>query len=280
MLDTRRSGQGLLTVTRGRSGDAAAAYDEVFTETCGDWLAAGDVPALACGMVGSAHGWVDAGYRDVPTSLETTELASVEHRAGRLHVVPGLRLPSTDDRPGDVIRGEETQVVGVLDLLPDLDEVTVALPGTHSKWVSVRDGRVETFATSMTGELYALLLEHSILAKTADEPVRDDAAFERGLSASRGLQVELFGTRALALDGSLAPSSVPDYVSGLLVGDEVAHLLPRVDGAPVVLCGGDDICRRYATALVVHDIEPQRLTEDVTVRGLWRTAVSTGLVDA
>lgn len=282
VLDGRRSGQGLLTVTRQAQGEVAAAYESVLAETCGDWLGDG-LAALACGMVGSAHGWVDAGYRDVPAALSDPELVAVEHRSGRLHVVPGLRLPGTAERAGDVMRGEETQVLGVLDALPDADELTVVLPGTHSKWVSVRGGVVETFATAMTGELYAVLLEHSILATTAGDPVRDDEAFRRGLAragSGRGLQAELFGTRASALDGSLPAGSVSDYVSGLLVGDEVAHLLPALGGPPLVLCGGDDIRRRYAAALGAHGVEPQHLTEDVTVRGLWRTAVGAGLVDA
>jgi 2-dehydro-3-deoxygalactonokinase len=294
VLDRRRSDRGLLALTQDAAAtpdDVAAAYETVFTQTCAEWLSTGpELPAIACGMVGSAHGWVDAGYRDAPTVLElaAADLVLVEHRSGRLHVVPGLRVPSADDRPGDVLRGEETQVLGVLDALgatADAD-LTVVLPGTHSKWVSVRERRVETFTTAMTGELYGLLLGDSILARTATEPVRDDEAFRRGVSAgsspgSRGLQVELFGARALALDGTLAPSSVPDYVSGLLLGDEVGHLLPRRTGTgPLVVCGSDDLCRRYAAALAAHGVATQALTEDVTVRGLWRTAVGAGLVDA
>ena len=294
VLDSRRSGSGLLTVTRearDAESDVGATFEAVFVRTCADWVTdRPDLPVLACGMVGSAHGWVDAGYRDVPTPLETSaaDLVRIDHRAGRLHVVPGLRLPSTTEQPGDVIRGEETQVLGVLDALGDDGEaaLTIVLPGTHSKWVDVRERKVETFTTAMTGELYGLLLGDSILARTATAPVRDDQAFVSGVAAgsspgSRGLQVELFGTRALALDGRLAPGSISDYVSGLLLGDEVAHLLPsRGSTTPLLLCGDDDLVRRYGAALAVHGVEARRLTEDVTIRGLWRTAVAAELVDA
>ena len=282
VLDARRSDRGLLAVTRA-DGDPTTAWDAAFTDTCGDWLAAHQgVPVLACGMVGSAQGWVDAGYRDVPTALEVGpgDLTAVDHRTGRVHVVPGLRSTAG---PGDVIRGEETQVAGVLDALGTAGDLTVVLPGTHSKWVSVRQRRVEAFSTAMTGELYGLLLGDSILARTATHAVRDDEAFRRGVAAAsggRGLQVELFGARALVLAGRLPPGSVPDYVSGVLVGDEVAHLLPRAGAGPVVVCGGEDLCRRYALALAAAGVEAEVHTEDVTVRGLWRTARSAGLVRA
>ncbi|MFC4561695.1 2-dehydro-3-deoxygalactonokinase [Nocardiopsis mangrovi] len=285
VLDARRPDSGLLATTEGidtRDPRArAAAYEAAFRRACGDWLTTHPgLPAIACGMVGSAQGWVDTGYHTVPTTLDFTALVPVTHRDGVLHLVPGLRLPS-GDTPGDVIRGEETQLVGILDVLGDPGEpFTVVLPGTHSKWVRIDGGAVTGFATAMSGELYGLLTAHGILARTAAEPVRDDAAFARGLAAgrrSRGLAAELFGARPLVLDGALEPGSLPDYLSGVLIGDEVANLSSASD-TRVVLCGTADLCRRYAAALADRGVEAAVLTEEVTARGLWRIAAAAGLL--
>ncbi|WP_243794706.1 2-dehydro-3-deoxygalactonokinase [Saccharopolyspora gloriosae] len=289
ILATRRPELGLLPTTAGinvRDARARAqAYEAAFWSACGDWvLAHPQLPVLACGMVGSAQGWAEAGYRTVPAELRfgADALLRVEHRRGAAHLVPGLRMPSQDGRPGDVIRGEETQIVGALEVLGDPAEpVTLILPGTHGKWVRVDNGEVVSFATAMSGELFGLLTTGGILARTTTEPRRDDEAFARGLAAgtgpSRGLSTELFGARPLVLDGLLDPASVPDYVSGVLIADEVGHAASTVGRGRVVLCGTEDLCRRYATALAAHDIVPTVLTEDVAARGLWRIALSTGL---
>ncbi|WP_116049273.1 2-dehydro-3-deoxygalactonokinase [Amycolatopsis palatopharyngis] len=292
ILAARRPGQGLFATTAeidpGDPRARAQAYEDAFHAVCGDWLAADpDVPVIACGMVGSAHGWAEAGYLTVPTALRfgREALVPVTHRRGVVHLVPGLRIPSADMLPGDVIRGEETQVVGALDMIGGLSgAVTVILPGTHSKWVRVGDGTVCSFETALSGELFGLLTRQGILARTAADPVRDDAAFARGLAAgspgvSRGLSTELFGARPLVLDGALAPASVPDYISGVVIADEVGHLMSESDRRHrVVLCGTADLCRRYSSALAGYDIEPIVLTEEVAARGLWRIAVATELV--
>ncbi|RSN44162.1 2-keto-3-deoxy-galactonokinase [Amycolatopsis sp. WAC 04197] len=286
ILAARGAGRGLLTTTEDvdlRDPRArAAAYESAFRKTCGDWLAAfPGLPALAAGMVGSAQGWTDSGYRTVPAGLDFPSLVPVSHRDGKLHLVPGLRIPS-GVHPGDVIRGEETQLVGVLEALGDPGgPLTVVLPGTHSKWVRVEDGVVTGFTTAMTGELYGLLIAHGILARTAADPVADEEAFSRGLAAgrrSRGLATEAFGARPLVLDGVLEPESLPDYLSGVLIADEVSHLLRDTD-TRVVLCGADELCRRYATALAGRGVEAIVLSEEVTARGLWRIATAAGLLE-
>jgi 2-dehydro-3-deoxygalactonokinase len=291
VLDVRRPDQGLLSITRNLdSGDTAAlarAYEDVFWRTCGAWLEDHPgIPTLACGMVGSRQGWREAGYLTVPAALDlaTEDLTVVAHRGGVAHLVPGLRVTTTEQgAPGDVMRGEETQVVGILDILQDHDEpLTLVLPGTHTKWVSVRDRKVTSFTTSTAGELYRLVLEHGLLGRTAAPEVPDEGAFRRGAataSSGRGALVELFGARVLVLEELLPASSVPDYVSGVLIGDEVSHLGPRFGGGGrVVLCGADGLCRRYALVLTAAGVEAHVVAEDATVRGLWKIAVSTGLV--
>ncbi|WP_337761359.1 2-dehydro-3-deoxygalactonokinase [Mycolicibacterium smegmatis] len=288
VLDARAHDGGLLSVTAGTPADIRAdtradAYEKVFAAVCGDWLGAHPgLPAIACGMVGSAQGWQEAGYVTVPADLrfDAATLTRVPHKNGVLHLVPGLRVAPTGRRTGDVMRGEETQLVGVLDLLDETGDLLVVLPGTHTKWVRIAAGQVESFTTAMTGELYGLLMEHGILARTAHAPVRDDAAFTRGLDAdiSRGISTALFGARALVLDGALEPSALPDYVSGLLIGDEIRHLLPA-DRQRIVLCGKPDLCRRYAAALEHQGAHPAAtLTEEAAARGLWHIAVTSGLV--
>ena len=126
------------------------------------WLpASGKVVVLACGMVGAKQGWVEATYRAVPCGLKAdVELTLVPTQDERLDVriLPGL----CQHDPADVMRGEETQVAGLLAEQGD-DVKTVCLPGTHSKWVALEDGHIRSFSTFMTGELFALLSTHSIL---------------------------------------------------------------------------------------------------------------------
>jgi 2-dehydro-3-deoxygalactonokinase len=235
-------------------------------------------------MVGSAGGWTDAGYLGVPTDLAVgaDDLTVVIHALGVLHLVPGLRIASHGDTPGDLMRGEESQLVGALDLVGhDHPEQTFVLPGTHTKWVRVENRKVISFTTVMTGEIFGLLLRHGLLARTAAPGGTDDRAFVRGLrtAAGRGLPAELFGGRALVLDGLLEPASLPDYVSGVLIADEIRHQFPKYAGTGrFVVCGAPDLCRRYAHALSDAGAPPHIVTEEATARGLWAIAGRAGLI--
>jgi 2-dehydro-3-deoxygalactonokinase len=291
ILDVRRPDFGLLGATGDDRGSRTRNYEAAFDEACGDWLTANPgLPAIACGMVGSAQGWREAGYLTTPTDLaiDAADLTTVPHPRGVLHLVPGLRVAPTADGAvaGDVMRGEETQIIGALGLLPPTDgPITIVLPGTHTKWTRVENRKIVSFATSMSGELYGLVMQHGILGRTAHGGVRDDAAFERGLVTgtsvpSRGLPAELFGARALVLDGLLDPSSVPDYVSGVIIADEVRHLLPHYAfGDRILLCGNADLSRRYAAALRVHGVVAEMVAEEAAAQGLWHVAVAAGLVE-
>ncbi|MGW0183373.1 2-dehydro-3-deoxygalactonokinase [Nocardia sp. NPDC003345] len=295
VLDSRDHGGGLLDMAAGTGGaDAASrarAYEAAFLAVCGDWLREyPGLPALACGMVGSAQGWREAGYLTVPVRLDglSHALTGVAAGQGVLHLVPGLRVPSDphDDIAGDVLRGEETQVLGALELIGAPEAAhTLVLPGTHTKWLRVDDGKVAAFTTAMSGELYGLVTRHGLLSHTGAAPRRDDAAFARGLNAgfsarARGLGAALFGARALVLDGLLAPASLTDYVSGVVIADEVRNLLPHQDGTgPIVLCGNADLCRRYTVALRMRGASTWIVSgEDAAAAGLWSVAVASGLV--
>lgn len=287
ILSARHRAKGLLSIADLPAAERSAEYERIYTELCGDWLGEHPaLPAIACGMVGSTEGWANADYLTVPTLLTFGKeaLTEVRHDLGVLHLVPGLRVASHGDTPGDLLRGEESQLVGALELLgQDTPHCTFVLPGTHTKWVRVDSGTVTSFTTVMTGEIFGLLLRHGLLARTAAPSTVDDKAFDRGLrtTADRGLPAELFGARALVLDGLLDPASVPDYLSGVLIGDEVRHQFPRYGAAgSFIVCGAPELCGRYARALQKVGVEPRILTEDATARGLWTIAAGAGLIDS
>lgn len=243
------------------------------------------VPLIAAGMVGSAQGWREAPYVDCPAGADALAagLTAIDAGGGlRLHIVPGV----CHARP-DVMRGEEAQCLGALALQPLLvAHSTLLLPGTHSKWLHVRQGRIVDFQTYMTGELYALLREHSILGRpvfAAGEQVSNEA-FDRGVAAlhgepQAGLSPLLFGTRALVLAGRLDAAHSLDYLSGLLIGEELRCALAHHDATePLALIGDAALCDRYRRALAAHGIEHAPVIEGATAVGLWQVALRAGLI--
>jgi 2-dehydro-3-deoxygalactonokinase len=240
------------------------------------------LPAIAAGMIGRAQGWVEAPYLSCPASPDDLGGGLVPAPGGRLGIVPGVRRPGS---PPDVMRGEETQIAGALALRPELAaRAHLVLPGTHSKWARVAEGRIETFATFMTGELFAVLRDHSILGRAAEPyPNVDgdgDSAFLRGVDAAReagSIAPLLFSVRALALTGELAPSEVLDYLSGLLIGDELRSALIEPDPAPLLI-GDPGLCGRYVRAFARFGIAGAETIPDAAVAGLWRIATAAGLV--
>ncbi|GAB3100694.1 2-dehydro-3-deoxygalactonokinase [Isoptericola nanjingensis] len=305
VLDEVRTDDGTLLCSAGAGSapDRAAAFERTFVRLCGSWLdRRPGLPVLAAGMVGSNHGWADAGYLDVPAALprladHLTPVPVTGTDVGTVvHLVPGLRVVGPDP---DVLRGEEVQLLGALEEAREEGGAALAtavLPGTHSKWVHLDGDLVTGFSTVMTGELYALLLRDSILARLADGGPDDGAedapgptswaAFDRGLDAEarrgdeRGLAALLFTARTFVMAGMLRPAEVADYVSGLLVGSEVRHAL-RADPAPrVTVCASRATARRYDRALGRHGAAARVAGQDVAVRGLWRVARDAGLVAA
>lgn len=268
LLDSRSAPLGILSV-----GTEPEAYARALTEIAGDWLS-GAPPVLACGMVGSARGWRDAGYREAP--LDLTALAdpvdappvTVAGPAGGVHLVPGVRTAT------GVMRGEETQLLGAV--LAGLDADPVVLPGTHSKWATPQQGRLTDFHTAMTGELYALLLSHGTVAQVAAAPgAPDREAFDGGarLGLERALQGVLslvFEARSRVLVGSLGAEQVRDYLSGLLIAAEVSGALAWLPEAPerVTLVGDEALCERYERVLSLAGIATARATGDLALAGL------------
>jgi 2-dehydro-3-deoxygalactonokinase len=250
---------------------------------CGDTIAT-DIPLLACGMIGSRQGWVEAPYCDCPAPFAAIASQLTPVPGTRLAIVPGLICRDADGVP-DVMRGEETQIAGAIAAAVSRRQV-VLLPGTHSKWAIVGPDGIETFATFLTGELYAVLREHSILGRLAVAGA-DDAALERGiqhsLRAGAALLHDLFAARTLALTGALAPEGVADYLSGLLLGAEVAAARAWLAGrglatAAVTLIGDAALCQRYRSALALSGIMATLGPVHAAAYGLWRIARHAGLV--
>ena len=302
LLETRSRPWGIRSLPDG--GFAAA-----LTAIAGDWLAWRPAPRLvACGMVGSRQGWREAPYVECPTDARSLAAALVpcdtgpDLATGPLWIVPGAIRPAARDahpeRLPDVMRGEETQVCGALAVAPELaDDALVVLPGTHSKWCAVRDGRLTSFTTFMTGELFAVLRDHSLLGAPLQfgahparrdatgatySPPHDDAgaAFLRGVRIARdagaeGGSARLFSTRTLFLTGDLAAADVADHLSGLLVGDEIRAALaaPGMSrGHAPVLVGDGLLCARYRAAFAEFGIAEVRLLGDTAPAGLWTIA--------
>jgi 2-dehydro-3-deoxygalactonokinase len=248
------------------------------------------VPLIACGMVGSRQGWVEAPYRVCPADLPAIAAALTPVPGTHLAIVPGLICHDAAGVP-DVMRGEETQILGALDaqaLARGARRRIVILPGTHSKWALVGEAGIETFATFTTGELYSVLREHSILGRLAVAG-SDNAALGQGvlrsLEAGASLLHDLFSARTLALTAKLAPEAVGDYLSGLLLGAEVAagrRWLERhaATGGSVTLIGDAALCGRYRRALALGGLEASLGPSDAAARGLWRIAQRAGVVSA
>jgi 2-dehydro-3-deoxygalactonokinase len=189
---------------------------------------------------------VEVPYLDCPADLPAIAAALARVSDPALAIVPGLICRDADGVP-DVMRGEETQILGALEEASSPQ--AVVLPGTHSKWALTSESGIETFATFMTGELYAVLREHSILGRLAAAG-SDPGAFERGVLSSLGSRVglshELFSARTLALTDKLASAGVADYLSGLLIGAEVAAgrrwLKAAADSLRITLVGDAMLC--------------------------------------
>ncbi|MEO8675976.1 MAG: 2-dehydro-3-deoxygalactonokinase [Casimicrobiaceae bacterium] len=263
-------------------------FAQALATLLGDWRH-DPAPRLACGMIGSRQGWVEAPYVDCPATLDALVRGIVHAPDGALAIVPGLAGRDDEGVP-DVMRGEETQIVGAV--APDSPATLAVLPGTHSKWALVRDGAIEAFATYMTGEVYAVLRDHSILGRMKDGTTQEfsSAAFARGVRAALAhdgpagaLLHRLFGARTLALRADLAPEDTGDYLSGLLIGSEVVAgrdwaRARDPSTAAVLLVGSAALCDLYQTALHEAGTATHNGPEHAAARGLWRIAQAAELL--
>jgi len=257
-------------------------FAQALQDLCGDWIANAACPLVASGMIGSRQGWIEAPYLPCPAGLDqaAAQLAQVEVKPGVvLHIVPGLTCTGGNGQ-ADVMRGEETQLWGA----GLADGSCCVLPGTHSKWAWMgAGGSVQRFQTAMTGELYAVLIQHSILGRGMAFGHDDAAAFAAGVQlglAEHGNATHvIFAARSAGLMGRIAAEGLPDFLSGILIGVEIGGALQVQRPDTVALLGDSALCGRYATALALAGVASTRVADDATIRGQWRVAVQAGLVE-
>ena len=263
VIDRRESARGAARLKRDE-------FPQVLADTLEGWLEA-DARVVLAGMVGARAGWHEAPYLPCPADPAGLAAAAlrVEDAPAHCFIVPGL---SARDAGGvaNVMRGEETQILG-----SGLADGTIVLPGTHSKWARVEEGRITGFSTIMTGEMYALLRNNSLLGQLAEGDAPDDAAFtlgaQRALDNPAGALPLLFSARADVLLGSLAPQAVASYLSGLLIGGEVAAMRDAAGQGLVLICSAV-LAARYQVALALAGVTDVTVVDgaDAVARGLWR----------
>lgn len=208
----------------------------------------GDKPMLLAGMVGARTGWRETPYVECPARPEQLAETIVWIEPLRTGIVPGL---CQREKPGpDVMRGEEVQILGALAAKLVPPDALICHPGTHSKWIILQDGKIASFQTVMTGEIFSLIKTHSILADLLQEDVHEGLAFRAGVAealSGRAVLSALFGIRARALlkqaDGDGA-----SWASGLLIGADIAAGVKDYRGGPIALIGRPDLCVLYAAA--------------------------------
>ncbi|HEY2559628.1 MAG TPA: 2-dehydro-3-deoxygalactonokinase [Caldimonas sp.] len=269
VVDERSTGDGMLSVER-------TGFDATFEAGFGDWMEVPGTRCLMAGMVGSRQGWVEADYVSCPCGIadfvaHLRPVGAASRKERDIAIVPGASC--LRDGVPDVLRGEEVKVLGVLELL-GADSAVVVSPGTHCKWMTVEHGRLARFSTAMTGEVYALLRRHSILARgmpPEDEDVLDGRAFDDGVRRALGgcgLLQSAFGVRTRSLFGELPATSLASYLSGLVIGEELrCRPLAGVDA--VALVGAPALTERYARALALGGVDGRCFDEGAVWRGLW-----------
>lgn len=216
------------------------------------------LPVYACGMVGAKQGWQEAPYRSVPTSPISVEnlssIATVDKRIS-VFLLPGL----SQANPADVMRGEETQLAGLLQASPSFSG-SVCLPGTHSKWVVLEHGVVRSFKTYLTGELFGILSQYSVLkhsVQTQDLAQELDTtacvtAASSVIEHGTSLSSSLFGVRAKGLLNDVPASDSRATLSGLLIGEELADSKILWADVTVTLIGDSRLTQLYAACLQAH----------------------------
>lgn len=242
-----------------------------------------DTPVVVCGMAGSRQGWKEAAYVEVPAPLDRILADSVAPEDGKrtVRILPGMAQRGVAP---DVMRGEETQLLGLV-LKTGLSDALVAMPGTHSKWVTLSDGAVGGFTTVMTGEIFQLLGEHSILRHSIGEAAgtveASAPAFLDGLRAAlddpASVLQRLFGIRAASLLEGLMPPEAAARLSGLLIGAEIGVAARASAAHGTVLVASGRMERLYRSGMEMAGLRPQTVDADEVVRmgllaaarGLW-----------
>lgn len=283
----RRGDEGITRVADG-------AFEQTLEVVLADWNVPSDVPVVLSGMITSRNGWLETPYLPVPAALPALASAMRMQRAasGRaLAFVPGVnqgvdRAGQPTGLPADVMRGEETELLGWLDAAGSKPQagttLRFVLPGTHSKWAELRDGSIVAFSTCMTGEIFEALCRHTILGRLMTGDAVADDAFDDGarigLREPARLLAHCFSARALPLLERMPVQHTRDYLAGLLIGAEVAGQLAGATDGPLIIIGRGDLAERYARVLSLAGRHADVAEPGSAARGQFALARLAGLV--
>lgn len=265
LMEERSSGRGAVIVPAG-------AFRSALMAEVGDWIEEGERRILMCGMVGARRGWKEAPYLQVPAGFEQIArgVVRIEGETFDARIVPGLMGEDENGVP-EVLRGEETEIFGC-ERESD-GAIQLCLPGTHTKWARVEGGKIVSFSTAMTGDLFKAIREKTILRSCTQLEPTDDEAFLAGVERSKQageLAHHLFGVRTLVLTGKMKEGSASSYLSGLLIGREVGSMVRKDE--PVHLVGEPTLCAFYEKAVHSHGANATVEAAGAALRGLRRIA--------
>jgi len=253
-----------------------------------------EIPIVASGMITSRNGWLETPYLQLPAGATAlaNAMESRQMQSGlAVHFITGLSTESgsaegadvnfNGESAPDVMRGEETQIAGVIE--SGHANATMVLPGTHSKWVNVRGGFIDDFATFMSGEIFAALREHTILGTLMKEGGFNKQGFQQGVTAgfNAGPQLlhRLFHVRTLPLFNLISEDQVADYLSGLLIGSEISGATDKGFGNDLItVVGSGALADRYMLALELLNQKANLAAEDIVAAGHFAIAKSAGLI--
>ena len=284
LLAEEKSARGILTIAPG-------GFDAALGAVLSAWSVAPTIPVVLSGMITSRNGWRETPYLEAPCELAELAQSLMTHTDGfgrRLYFVPGVQ--QLESGSADVMRGEETELFGWLarhkganaERVSEPEERVFLLPGTHSKWVQTEGFTIKSFVTCMTGELFALLSEHSILSRlmTSDRPA-NPAAFtqgaKQGLAEPAKLSSMLFSARAMPLLGLLPTDDIQDYLAGVLIGAEVATQVAGHE-RPIVVIGRGDLTERYVSVLALAGQSAERAEPGAAYAGQFELALRAKLL--
>ena len=256
-----KSAEGV-TVVRGK--DCEGAFDRLTA----DWFQKyGPLPVIMAGMVGSINGWADAQYLKCPVDLAELpdHLTEVKHSKGyKIRIIPGLCVKDPDNY--NVIRGEETQLAGAIKKQPSK---VFLMPGTHCKWVLADGTKIKSFRTAMTGEMHSIMMKYSLVGLGAGDQEESESDFEAGLErgyTENNVLPRLFEIRGANILGGIKPSHVGEFLSGLLIGGEIASMqkifrFTKEDGALGIIAN-PFLTARYVKGLKLAGLDSFSLQGD------------------
>ncbi|MFL6547235.1 MAG: 2-dehydro-3-deoxygalactonokinase [Povalibacter sp.] len=236
-------------------------FDTAFADLTARWTKQfGPLPAVLCGMVGSTIGWTNVPYLPCPTRAQQIAYSMTAIAGTRVRIAPGLSCRNRHGAP-DVLRGEETQILGAIALEPSLGtgEHLLCLPGTHTKWVVLDDGVITEFLTSASGELFSIVNQHSVLIRSDGQPAQDStASFDQAVDHVKAFPQSplahlIFECRSRQIAGELSRAAAPHFLSGLLIGQDVLNAVQLFadvlkQDRTIVVVGTDQLIDLHARA--------------------------------